>query len=187
MKNYKYSVWVSIFLAIGVIIYYWASFKPIFLSKQQGQFTFNIPKIPSLKKYLSVPKNTPEILLIGNAWGIGNSGNVNGANLIKRNYGFIYKRSNNKDAVCLISDCSYMWELYGISYVFGNYSALFYNPKLKKFKYVTTGELLDTNLKVLKVSDEKVELEFNFDNKSQLFTLKIFNINFTPKNGGVKK
>ena len=186
MKSHKYSIWISFFLMVIILIYYIISFKSVLLVKQERRFYFKIPKVPSLVKYVSIPKNGLEHLAIGIVWGINALREAASANLTKRNLRFVFKRFNGKDSVCLISDCSYRWELQGISYVFGDYSAFFYNPKLKKSKLVISGELLDSNLKVLKVSDEKVMLEFKLDNISYTFTLKIFDINFRPKNGGKK-
>ena len=70
---------------------------------------------------------------------------------------------------------NYRWEFYGTVLRSGHLLAIFYNPALKKNKteVVKRGGLIDINLRIKQLSNNKVTIEYDTESS---FILKIFNI-----------
>ncbi len=176
------------YLFVVVFIFLAASYAVRLLSikdvDKNGQFSFNIPKISSIKQRLADKTD------IGNffVWGMSRqAGNVPFAalgNATGKIGGYSYKEFNNIPAIYRVKDENYRWEFYGTVMNNGRLFAVFYNPSLKKGKtrVVGKGEDIDTNLRIQQLSNDEVIVKYD---KKDSFILKTFNINMKWSKGGI--
>jgi len=172
-KTFYFTALIAVFL----IANYALKLRPI--ARQSGnQFSFNIPKIPSIKP------NLKSTTAIGNfsVWAInkpaGKKAHPNAKEQNKQaneNVEYSYKEFNNIPAIYRVKNENYRWEFYGTFLRNSQLLAIFFNPALKKdnIKVVGKGDIIDTNLKVKRLSNNEVTVQY--DTKTP-FVLKIFNI-----------
>lgn len=165
----KKRLYVYIAIVIIVTIIYSFKISSINRNVNEKQFSFDIPKIPLIKKY--IPKSDSIGRL--DVWNTKQTsiGLVSGK--ISKNLpqgGYAYKKVDGIDIIYSLSDDKYRWEFYGISCKDNSTAAVFYNPELKLMKVVQKNKQLDNGLIIKKIGRNEVNVKY----KNGVFNLKIF-------------
>jgi len=175
----KKSIYISAAVAIAMSIFYFYQFAEINKSVNEKQFSFDIPKIVTIKRVF--PKES--LSEYSYVWGRGSLPGLASASnataplkkpLLK---GYIYKKINGVPSICKVTTTSYRWEFYGVSYKDSTLWAIFYNPALKKVKVLNADKQLDKGLIIEKINPDGVTVAYG----KKTFTLKIFTFNYQGK------